>query len=98
MLVIYLVNFHTFFPGIRQEVRAQTNLAELYKKQAEDEEEKSIKLSEAITELQGILKQKDNIIQALEYDLVLANKMLEGWNLLQEGVRRLFYCAMVRNF
>ena len=84
-------------------------------KQAEDAEEKSVKLSEAVTELQGLLKQasdrygsleehkeelkrRNNAIKALEYDLVLANKMLEGWNLLQEGVRRLFYCAQVRNF
>ena len=93
------------------------------KKQAEDAEEKSVKLSEAITELQGLLKQasdrygsledhfekekvehkeelkrRNNAIKALEYDLVQANLMLEGWNLLQEGVRRLFYCAQVRNF
>ena len=92
-------------------------------KQAEDAEEKSVKLSEAVTELQGLLKQasdrygsledhfekekmehkeelkrRNNAIKALEYDLVLANKMLEGWNLLQEGVRRLFYCAQVRKF
>ena len=92
-------------------------------KQAEDAEEKSVKLSEAITELQGLLKQasdrygsledhfekekvehkeelkrRNNAIKALEYDLVQANLMLEGWNLLQEGVRRLFYCAQVRNF
>ena len=41
-------------------------MAELYKKQAEDAEEKSIKLSEAITELQGLLKQAGDRYGSLE--------------------------------
>ena len=41
-------------------------MAELYKKQAEDAEEKSNKLSEAITELQGLLKQAGDRYGSLE--------------------------------
>ena len=52
--------------GFRQEVRAQTNLAELYKKQAEDADEKSEKLSDTIIKLQGLLKQAGERYGALE--------------------------------
>ena len=59
-------------------------MAQLYKKQAEDAEEKSIKLSEAITELQGLLKQATQ-------ELEKYSKMKQGWDHLLNGFKLLFY-------
>lgn len=52
--------------GFRQEVRAQTRLSELYQKQTEDAEEKAAKLTEAVTELQSLLKEASDRYGALE--------------------------------
>ncbi len=52
--------------GYRQEVRAQTRLAELYQKQAEDSEEKCGKMNDAIVELQNLLKEAGDRYGALE--------------------------------
>ena len=55
--------------GYNQEIRAQTNLANLYKTQTSDAEEKSTELGKAVEELQGLLKQSSERYGALEDNL-----------------------------
>ena len=55
--------------GYNEEIRAQTNLANLYKTKAVDAEEKSSELAKAVEELQGLLKQSSERYGALEDNL-----------------------------
>ena len=55
--------------GYNEEIRAQTNLANLYKTKASDAEEKSSELAKAVEELQGLLKQSSERYGALEDNL-----------------------------
>ena len=55
--------------GYNQEIRAQTNLANLYKSQSNDAEEKSVELAKAVEDLQGLLKQSSERYGALEDNL-----------------------------
>ena len=55
--------------GYNEEIRAQTNLANLYKAKANDAEEKSSELAKAVEELQGLLKQSSERYGALEDNL-----------------------------
>ena len=55
--------------GYNEEIRAQTNLANLYKAKASNAEEKSTELAKAVEELQGLLKQSSERYGALEDNL-----------------------------
>ena len=55
--------------GYNEEIRAQTNVANLYKTKATDSEEKSTELAKAVEELQGLLKQSSERYGALEDNL-----------------------------
>ena len=55
--------------GFRQEVRAQTRLADLYQKQASDSDDKAEKLTQAVSDLQNLLKEAGERYGALEDNL-----------------------------
>ena len=55
--------------GYNEEIRAQTNLANLYKTKSSDAEEKSSELAKAVEELQALLKQSSERYGALEDNL-----------------------------
>ena len=53
--------------GFRQEVRAQTRLAALYQKQAEEADEKAGKFAKSVSELQVLLGQAEDRYEQLQF-------------------------------